>query len=160
MWCVVARSSRAQRLFQYVDDDGTATAISSTDVNDYLRDATGLDVTAKTFRTWGASVLAAEELSALEAPASAREASISINSALRPVAARLGNTVSVCRNSYVHPVVLSEFEKGTLAERWAGGPARAAGRCEPPSADCSRCCRIADATHVTTSVLRNIVCNR
>lgn len=116
-----------QRLFQYLDDDGAATPISSTDVNDYLRAVTDLAVTAKTFRTWGGSVLAAEALSALEAPTSDREAGASINNALATVADRLGNTVAVCRNSYVHPAVLSQFEQGTIQERWVNGPKRAAG---------------------------------
>ncbi|HEY2812429.1 MAG TPA: hypothetical protein VGJ03_03075 [Acidimicrobiales bacterium] len=116
-----------QNLFQYLDDDDVATPISSTDVNDYLRDGTGLDVTAKTFRTWGASLLAAEVLSPLDPPRSTRAASSAINDSLRSVADRLGNTVTVCRNSYVHPVVLADFEAGTLGERWDEGPKRAAG---------------------------------
>jgi DNA topoisomerase-1 len=121
-----------QRLFQYLDDDDVATPISSTDVNDYLRAATDLDATAKTFRTWGASLLAAEELSVLDAPTSAREAGAMINAALATVADRLGNTVAVCRNSYVHPAVLTQFEQGTLQERWVTGPKRAAGGVTAP----------------------------
>ena len=116
-----------QLLFQYENGDGKPSAISSNDLNDYLRVATGLDATAKTFRTWGASVMAADALAALPAPASAREFGALVNEALRPVAEKLGNTVSVCRSSYVHPVVLQAFEAGTLADAWAAGPARAGG---------------------------------
>ena len=115
-----------QRLFQYLDDEGAPTPITSTDVNDYLRGATDIDVTAKTFRTWGASLLAAEELVAIDPPNSARGAGAAINAALVAVADRLGNTVAVCRNSYVHPAVLSEFEQGTIHDRWFEGPKRAA----------------------------------
>jgi DNA topoisomerase-1 len=121
-----------QLLFQYVDDDGSPAPITSNDVNDYLQSATELDITAKTFRTWGATVLAAEQLSELDPPSSEREASIALNAALEVVAQRLGHTVAICRSSYVHPVVLDAFRDGTLAERWAAGPRRAAGGLSAP----------------------------
>jgi DNA topoisomerase-1 len=107
-----------QRLFQYVDDDGEVRSISSTNVNDYLRDATGIEATAKTFRTWGATLLAAQNL--LDAD--------NLNEALRPVADALGNTLAVCKSSYVHPTVIKRYEDGSLSELWAAGPARAANR--------------------------------
>jgi DNA topoisomerase-1 len=107
-----------QRLFQYLSDDDEVRAVSSTNVNDYLRDATGIDATAKTFRTWGATLLAAQSL--LEAD--------NLNAALRPVADALGNTLAVCKASYVHPTVIRRYEDGSLAQRWAEGPARAANR--------------------------------
>ncbi|HVV36315.1 MAG TPA: hypothetical protein VHC63_06895 [Acidimicrobiales bacterium] len=108
-----------QRLFQYVDDDGVVRAVSSNNVNDYLRTATGVDATAKTFRTWGASLLAAQQLRVDPPP--------KLNDALRPVADALGNTLAVCKASYVHPRVIALHEKGTLHDAWARGPARAAG---------------------------------
>jgi DNA topoisomerase I len=105
-----------QRLFQYLDDDETVRAVSSNDVNEYLRAATGVDATAKTFRTWGATLLAAQRL--LDAD--------NLNEALRPVAAALGNTLPVLKSSYVHPTVIKAFEDGTLAEGWSAGPSRGA----------------------------------
>jgi len=97
-----------QDLFQYEDDDGSARAVGSADVNDYIRDAAGADFTAKDFRTWHGSVHAL----ALWAEQCAADTSCrrSANQLLAEVARRLGNTVAVCKKSYVHPRVL-----GTLA---------------------------------------------
>ena len=113
-----------QLLFQYLDDDGEPVPVSSTAVNDYLREISGLDVTAKTFRTWGATLLAAQELVMLDPPTSQRAAASAIRAALVPVAEQLGNTVAVCRASYVHPKVLDTFERGLLPTRWDAGPTR------------------------------------
>ena len=93
-----------QELFQYADATGAVHAIGSADVNDYLRDASGADFTAKDFRTWHGSVLALAlwrraEPELAPGPRSA-------NQLLADVAARLGNTVAVCRKAYVHPRVL------------------------------------------------------
>jgi len=90
-----------QELFEYVDEDGGVRGVSSSDVNDYLREASGGDFTAKDFRTWHASVLAFAL--AHRPPAGTRR---SANEILAEVAARLGNTVAVCRKAYVHPSVL------------------------------------------------------
>lgn len=119
-----------QRLFQYVDADGTRQAIDSHDVNAYLRRIAGRPVTAKDFRTWAGTVLTALSLHAI-GPADTRKATRSaIRRALERVAARLGNTPTVCRKSYVHPDVLTAFEAGELllmveiaaeeAEGWNG----------------------------------------
>jgi DNA topoisomerase-1 len=116
-----------QRLFQYENDDGTTCALTSSDVNDFLREATGIDATAKTFRTWGATLLAAQNLVPVETPDSDTALRRAVNDALRPVADALGNTLAVCRASYVHPTVLKRFEDGSLAQRWADGPSRAGG---------------------------------
>src|SRR3954453_11456135 len=107
-----------QQLFQYEDDDGSTVHLTSTDVNDYLREITGLDATAKTFRTWGATLMAAEMLADVEPPASERAATRVANDVLRDVAAQLGNTLAVCRASYVHPLVLDSFASGALQEVW------------------------------------------
>jgi DNA topoisomerase-1 len=112
-----------QLLFKYEDGDGPA-AVTSTDVNDYLREVTGLEATAKTFRTWGGTLMAAQELAVLERPDSDRAVASAVKAALEPVAARLGNTVAVCRNSYVHPKVITSFERGVLQSRWESGPNR------------------------------------
>ena len=87
-----------QALFQYVNGDGEPQQISSADVNDYIREATGGDFTAKHFRTWGASVIAFEQL--LEAD---EKQKVSVNTMIEPVAEALGNTVAISRKSYVHP---------------------------------------------------------
>ena len=99
-------------LFQYHTDDGKST-IGSADVNAYLRDATGQDVTAKDFRTWGGTVLAAEMLSAttLEDPEDA------IVQTIKDVSSQLGNTVAVCRRYYVHPDILDAHREGVLRDR-------------------------------------------
>ncbi len=90
-----------QTLFQFIDGEGDARPISSADVNDYIREATGKDFTAKHFRTWGASVIAFDAL--LEADENQR---ISVNTMIEPVAEALGNTVAISRKSYVHPALV------------------------------------------------------
>ncbi|WP_338504535.1 DNA topoisomerase IB [Sphingomonas kaistensis] len=92
-----------QNLFQYVTEDGEACAVSSSDVNDYIREATGGDFTAKNFRTWGASVIAFDQmLSAQEEEVR----KISLKTVLEPVAEALGNTPAISRKSYVHPKLI------------------------------------------------------
>ncbi|MDB5817160.1 MAG: topA [Rhizobacter sp.] len=103
-----------QELFQFLDADGQRHGIGSSDVNDYLREVTGGEFTAKDFRTWNASVHALDLLCEREA-ASQAEARRIVNEALGEVAAKLGNTVAVCRKAYVHPQVLTCFVDGTLA---------------------------------------------
>ena len=115
-----------QVLFQHLDADGVARGVGSADVNDYLREATGSDFTAKDFRTWHATVDALELLSRQSA-SNKTEARRLATAALRSVAARLGNTVSICRKAYVHPAVLERFLDGSLATHlWPratrGGP--------------------------------------
>ena len=93
-----------QNLFQYVGDDGEPHAISSADVNAYIRDATGGDFTAKHFRTWGASVIAFDQL------LSAGEDRISLKTVIEPVAEALGNTAAMSRKSYVHPALIDALK--------------------------------------------------
>ncbi|HEV2043241.1 MAG TPA: DNA topoisomerase IB, partial [Sphingomicrobium sp.] len=95
-----------QMLFQYINGDGEPQPISSSDVNDYIRDASGGDFTAKHFRTWGASVIAFEQLLAKE-----EEARISVKTVIEPVAEALGNTVAMSRKSYVHPTLLDAVKE-------------------------------------------------
>ncbi len=90
-----------QSLFQFLNGDGEPQGISSADVNDYIRDATGGEFTAKHFRTWGASVIAFDAL--LEADEDQR---VSVNTMIEPVAEALGNTVAISRKSYVHPALV------------------------------------------------------
>jgi DNA topoisomerase-1 len=103
-------------LFQYIDHDGHRQTIDSADVNAYLREITGDAFTAKDFRTWAGTVLAAQELSARAAFRSQREAKSHVLRAVESVAKRLGNTRAVCRKSYIHPAVLAAYMDGeTLA---------------------------------------------
>jgi DNA topoisomerase I len=91
-----------QALFQYVNGDGNPHPITSTEVNDYIREAGGGDFTAKEFRTWGATVLAFEQM--LDKAENAR---ISVKTMIEPVAEALGNTVAMSRKSYVHPALIA-----------------------------------------------------
>lgn len=103
-----------QMLFQYLDEAGERRAVSSDDVNQYLRDASGSDFTAKDFRTWAATVLAACALRELASFESETEAKRKVISAIDQVANRLGHTRAVCRRSYVHPAIIESFIDGTL----------------------------------------------
>jgi DNA topoisomerase-1 len=101
-------------LFQYIDKDGTHHSLDSADVNDYLREMTGQDFTAKDFRTWAGTVLACTMLQEFEAFESQTQAKRNVVQAIKDVAARLGNTPSVCRKCYVHPAVLDTYFSGAM----------------------------------------------
>jgi DNA topoisomerase-1 len=105
-----------QHLFQYVLDDGGRRQVSSHDVNAYIREVTGEDFSSRQFRTWGATCMAVDALSTLDAAATKRELARQLNEAIDSVAARLVNTRSVCRSSYIHPAVFEDFEAGRLRE--------------------------------------------
>jgi DNA topoisomerase-1 len=105
-----------QTLFHYVDESGRLRSVGSADVNRYLRETTGHDLTAKDFRTWAGTVLAARELSRLGPFKTAAQARHNVAEAIRRVAARLGNTPAVCRKSYVHPAVVEGYLAGPNAE--------------------------------------------
>src|SRR3954447_15317688 len=106
-----------QDLFEYVDDDGTVQTVSSDDVNTYLREISGEDITAKDFRTWAGTVLTFRCLASLDAAASDTEAKRNLVAAIKTVSTRLGNTPAVCRRSYVHPGVLDAYLEGSLGDR-------------------------------------------
>lgn len=101
-----------QRLFQYLDADGKRQAVTSADVNAYLRAATGQDITAKDFRTWAGTVLAALALKEFGGIDSQAQAKRNIRRAIEHVARRLGNTVTICRKCYVHPQVIEAYLEG------------------------------------------------
>jgi DNA topoisomerase-1 len=105
-----------QELFGFVDDDGVARDIKSQDVNDYLREITGEDFTAKDFRTWAGTVLAAVALNHLDACETQKEAKKNVKNAINAVAKILGNTPAVCRKCYVHPAVLETYLSGNMIE--------------------------------------------
>lgn len=106
-----------QRLFQYIDADGQRRSIESADVNAYIREATGGDFTAKDFRTWAGTLLAARALLIETAPESAAASKRSITTCIKVVSGVLGNTPAVCRACYVHPAVIEHFAKGELAAK-------------------------------------------
>ena len=101
-----------QHLFAWVDAAGEAHPVTSSDVNTYIRDASGGEFTAKHFRTWGASVTAFQALAEAEAD-------LSLKTMLEPVVERLGNTAAIARKSYVHPALIALVKKGQTAFRTA-----------------------------------------
>ncbi|HZR83874.1 MAG TPA: DNA topoisomerase IB [Candidatus Binatia bacterium] len=101
-----------QELFQYVDDDGAVRSIDSSDVNAYLREASGEDFTAKDFRTWAGTLLAAVALRDADGDLSQARAKKAVAEAIATVARQLGNTPTVCRACYVHPGVIEAFHEG------------------------------------------------
>ncbi|MCW0234406.1 MAG: DNA topoisomerase IB [Ferrovibrio sp.] len=101
-----------QELFRYRDDDGAVLGVSSADVNRYLRMISGSDITAKDFRTWAGTVLAALALQTFAAPSSQREAKRNLKAALTEVSGKLGNTVAICRKCYIHPLVIARYLAG------------------------------------------------
>lgn len=119
----VARVVRAcqelpgQALFQYIDDDGERQSVDSAEVNEYLREISGRDITAKDFRTWAGTVLAALALSEFAAFDSEAAAKRNVKAAIEKAASRLGNTPAICRQCYVHPEVLDSYLQGALALR-------------------------------------------
>jgi DNA topoisomerase-1 len=135
---IVARAQElpGQELFEYVDDDGDSRPIRSEDVNDYLRDIAGAEVTAKVFRAWGATLLAVRALSEGQAADSPRLARREVVAAMKEVGQRLGNTAAIARGSYVHPAVLDAYAQGDLPRRApteatrTGAPAAPARRAE------------------------------
>ncbi len=123
-----------QELFQYLDASGKRQTVSSDDVNAYLREITGRDVTAKDFRTWGGTMLAAVELRAMGPASSRREADRNIVRAIDAVSERLGNTRAVCRKYYVHPALVHAYLLGLTAPLTPTPPSRRAHREQPTAA--------------------------
>ncbi len=110
------RDLPGQVLFQYLDDQGATQAIDSGDVNDYLRETAGREFTARDFRTWAGTVLAARALQEFTAFDSQAQAKRNVVRAVESVAKRLGNTPAVCRNCYVHPAIVDAYLDGSLVE--------------------------------------------
>jgi DNA topoisomerase-1 len=113
-----------QRLFQYVDEDGEVQHVDSDDVNEYIRDVMGSEFSAKDFRTWAGTVLAVRALLAYE---DAPPANSTLTAAVKEVAARLGNTPTVCRKCYIHPEIVNAYLDGSLAKAVATTPRSASG---------------------------------
>ena len=105
-----------QELFQCVDENGEVGDITSQDVNDYLREVMGQDFTAKDFRTWAGTVLAAIALNAIGAFETKKQAKANIKDAISAVSKMLGNTPAICRKCYIHPAVLETYLDGNSIE--------------------------------------------
>jgi DNA topoisomerase-1 len=105
-----------QELFQYVGDDGKPHDITSTDVNEYLREITNSDFTAKDFRTWGGTVLAAMALRGLRECPTKTQARKNLVRAIESVAQRLGNTPAICKKCYIHPEIMNSYLDGTMID--------------------------------------------
>jgi DNA topoisomerase-1 len=115
----IVRRSRdlpGQDLFQYIDENGERCTVNSSDVNDYLRTLTGEDFTAKDFRTWSGTMLAAFALQGFEICDTATQAKKNMVQAIESVAKKLGNTPAICRKCYVHPAVMEGYLDGSLLE--------------------------------------------
>jgi DNA topoisomerase-1 len=116
-----------QELLQYIDAEGRPQHVTSGDVNAYLREITGADITAKAFRTWAGTVSAAIALTALEPFTTATQAKRNLRAAIADVAMQLGNTPTICRKCYVHPVVIEAYLGGSLLLETDPAAAKAAG---------------------------------
>ena len=105
-----------QDLFQYLDDDGEVRDVTSQDVNDYLREIANEDFSAKDFRTWAGTVMAAIALQAVGAFETKKQAKANIKNAIGAVSKVLGNTPAICRKCYIHPAVLETYLSGDAIE--------------------------------------------
>jgi DNA topoisomerase I len=105
-----------QELFQYIDDEGVRRDVDSADVNAYLQEISGEPFTAKDFRTWAGTVLASLALSEFESFDTKAAAKRNVTRAIEHVSNHLGNTVAVCRKSYIHPAILDSYLDGSLLE--------------------------------------------
>jgi DNA topoisomerase-1 len=106
-----------QALFQYRDEEGVLQSIGSADVNAYLREITGEEITAKDFRTWAGTVLCALELAGMPPATGIGMAKAQIREAIQRTSSRLGNTPTICRKCYVHPAVFDGHAGGSLEIR-------------------------------------------
>ena len=104
-------------LFQYIDDDGVRQTVGSGDVNDYIKEISGEEFTAKDFRTWAGTLLAVAALTEVGAWTTQRQAKSNVLRAIDQVAEQLNNTRAVCRKYYVHPAVVESYLGGTMLER-------------------------------------------
>ncbi len=108
------RAFPGQEVFQYVDEHGELHAVTSADVNSYLRESAGQEFSAKDFRTWTGTLLATLALRGGKSPETRAVARRNVARVVRQVAERLGNTPAVCRKSYIHPAIIDSYLDGTL----------------------------------------------
>lgn len=107
-----------RKLFHYIDESGRYRPVKPSDINNYLKSVTAPEYTAKDLRTWGGSLLAAVALAEIGVAETPEQAKKNIVKAVKSVAAQLGNTPTVCRSSYIHPAVLTAYEKGRTIEEF------------------------------------------
>ena len=108
----------ARKLFNYIDEEGKVRPVKPADVNAYLKEATSVEYTAKDFRTWGGTLLAAVELAELGPAEEETLIKKNLVKAVKCVAEQLGNTPTVCRGSYIHPKVISAYESGVTLDEY------------------------------------------
>jgi DNA topoisomerase-1 len=118
------KSIGGAKLFEYIDEDGKVRAVNPRDVNDYIKAAAGEEFSAKDFRTWGGTLLAAIELAEIGCCEDVRQAKKNLVAAVKRVAEHLGNTPAVCRSCYIHPKVLEAYERGRSIEEFRPRRAR------------------------------------
>lgn len=109
---------RGRKLFQYLDEDGRAHPVTPALINNYIKSITAPEYSAKDFRTWGATMLAALELAELGPGGSDREIKKNVVNVVKSVAEQLGNTPAICRASYIHPLILKAYEQGITIENF------------------------------------------
>jgi len=117
-----------RKLFHYLDDEGKPRAVSPGDINRYLKEATAPEFSAKDFRTWGATLLAAVTLAELGVADDAAALKKNLVRTVRRVAEELGNTPAVCRGSYIHPAVIAAYERGVTLDEFRPKRSRAIAR--------------------------------
>lgn len=125
------KAIKGQRLFQYLDEHGKPRAITPRDVNHYIKTATAPQFSAKDFRTWGGTLLAATALAELGPTDNEHQRKHNLVVAVEQVAEQLGNTPAVCRGSYIHPVVLEKYEQGVTLKDFRQAAQRAIRRHQP-----------------------------
>jgi DNA topoisomerase-1 len=114
----------ARKLFHYLDESGKPHSVTPRDINDYLKTVTAPEFSAKDFRTWGGTLLAAVELAEIGSAEEEKLIKKNIVNAVKKVAEQLGNTPTVCRSSYIHPTVIKSYEKGVTLEDFIKGKKR------------------------------------
>jgi DNA topoisomerase-1 len=125
------KSIGGPRLFEYYGEDGRVHAVSPRDVNDYIKAATAPEFSAKDFRTWGGTLLAAIQLAEIGRCEDERQAKKNVVAAVKRVAEHLGNTPTVCRNCYIHPAVIEAYAEGKTIEEFRPRRARVIERRQP-----------------------------
>jgi DNA topoisomerase-1 len=118
------KSLGGSKLFQYVGEDGRRRPVSPRDVNEYIKAAAGAEFSAKDFRTWGGTLLAATELAEIGCCEDERQSKRNMVAAVKRVSERLGNTPTVCRECYIHPAVLEAYARGKSVEEFRTRGAR------------------------------------
>ena len=108
----------ARKLFNYLDENGKPKPVKSSDINQYLKEATAPEFSAKDFRTWGGTLLAAQELAEIGCCDEENLLKKNVLKAVKKVAEQLGNTPTVCRASYIHPKVIKSYESGMTIEEF------------------------------------------